>query len=232
MNRRTSRPDVKPSPAIETAQAAARQVSPSAQSGRGGNSQRRAAGADLRDRRAFKSKQALYGGLLSLIAEKDFSEILIDDILERSQVSRATYYRHFPTKEALLEHVGATEIERLVDVALPLLSSEDTRASCLALCRYVDSHRALWSALFTGGAAGTMRDIYARLMSERGPKQLDMPKRNIPLDLGTSWGVAGTFEILAWWLKQDQSVSIATAAAYLDRLVVRPAIVSEYDAGD
>jgi len=180
----------------------------------------------------MKSKQALHSGLLSLIAEQDFSEILLDDLLRHSHVSRATFYRHYPDKEALLEHVGTTEIENLVDIALPLLSSTDTRASCLALFRYIEGHRALWSALLTGGASGAMRDIYARLFEERGPKQVDMSKRGIPLDLGTSWGVAGTFEIMAWWLKQDKSVPIEVAAGYLDRLVVRPALVSEYDVND
>lgn len=226
------RSDINPDICKEAVQAVEPKSSAPARSGKGGNSARRAAAADLKDRRAFKSKQALHRGLLSLIAEKDFSKILIDDILERSQVSRATYYRHYPTKEALLEHVGITEIEHLVDIALPLLSDTDTRASCLAVCRYVDGHRALWSALLTGGAAGAMRDIYCRLTTERGPKQVDMSKRSIPLDLGTSWGVAGTFEILAWWLRQEQAVSAEVAASYLDRLVVRPAIASEYGVDD
>lgn len=217
MSHRVSYPDTTATPP----------VAPTARSARGSNSQRRAAATDLKDRRALKTKQALHQGLLSLIAERDFSDILIDDILERSGVSRATYYRHFPTKEALLEHVGTTEIEHLVEISLPLLSSADTRASCLALCRYIDSHRSLWAALLTGGAAGAMRDIYHRLSAERGPKQVDMTARSIPLELGASWGVAGTFEILSWWLKQDESVSSETAASYLDRLVVRPALVSE-----
>ena len=232
MTRRRSRSETNPDALSLPIEAASNDGPPAVSSGRGSNSERRAAASELKDRRALKSKQALHRGLLSLIAEKAFGEIQLDDILERSRVSRATFYRHYPTKEALLEHVGTTEIEHLVDIALPLLSSADTRAACLALCRYVDSHRTLWSALFTGGAAGAMRDIYARLSAERGPKQVDMSTRNIPLDLGASWGVAGTFEILAWWLKQDQTVTIETAASYLDRLVVRPAVVNEYSVED
>jgi AcrR family transcriptional regulator len=229
MTRRTSQTDTKPEPPLKSTKAAKTDVA-APRPARGSNSERRAATVIRNDHRALKSKQALHRGLLSLIAEKEFGEILVDDILARSRVSRATYYRHYPTKEALLEHVGTTEIERLVEVSLPLLSSEDTRASCLALCRYVKGHRALWSALLTGGAAGAMRDIYYRLWVERGPKQVNISKHDIPLELGTSWGVAGTFEILAWWLRQDASVSVETAASYLDRLVVRPAIASAYDA--
>lgn len=231
MTRRVSQTDIQPDPPLKSAKPAKPDIA-APRSARGSNSERRASAVIRNDHRALKSKQALHRGLLSLIVEKEFSEILVDDILARSRVSRATYYRHYPTKEALLEHVGTTEIERLVEVSLPLLSSEDTRASCLALCRYVKSHRALWSALFTGGAAGAMRDIYYRLWVERGAQQVDVLKRDIPLDLGTSWGVAGTFEILAWWLRQDASVSAETAASYLDRLIVRPAMVSDYDAGD
>ena len=193
---------------------------------RGSNAERRAATIDLKDRRALRTKQALHAGLLSLLAERDFADIVIDDILERSQVSRSTYYRHHPTKEALLEFVGTSEIENLVDVALPLLEATDTYASCMALCRYVEKNRALWAALLTGGAAATMREIYARLIYSRlspTPSSTPtMPRPEIPFDLGATWGVAGTFEILAWWLRQDQSVPIEIVAAYLDRLVVRP----------
>jgi AcrR family transcriptional regulator len=232
MTRRRSRSEANPDAFSQPTENARDDASPPASSARGSNSERRAAAAELKDRRALKSKQALHRGLLSLIAEKDFNEIQLDDILERSRISRATFYRHYPTKEALLEHVGTTEIEHLVDIALPLLSSADTRAACIALCRYVDRHRTLWSVLLTGGAAAAMRDIYARLSAERGPEQVDMSTRDIPLDLGASWGVAGTFEILAWWLKQDQTVTVETAASYLDRLVVRPAVVNEYSVED
>jgi hypothetical protein len=188
MIRRISQTDTKPEQPLKAATATMAAVA-APRLARGSNSERRATTVIRNDHRALKSKQALHRGLLSLIAEKEFSEILVDDILARSRVSRATYYRHYPTKEALLEQVGNTEIERLVELSVPLLSSEDTRASCLALCRYVKSHRALWSALLTGGAAGAMRDIYYRLWVERGPKQIDT-KSDIPLDLGTSWGVA------------------------------------------
>jgi AcrR family transcriptional regulator len=176
-----------------------------------------------RDLRARRSMQELHNALLALIEERPFDGITIDDIVEKSGVGRSTFYRHYATKEALIEEIAKTEIEQLVDLTFPLTSRSDSRPSCLALARYVDARRKLWRILLTGGAAGVMRESFAKLAMEKGPKNLDTTDMDIPIDLGAVWGVAATVEIIAWWLRQSKPVSIEKIAEYLDRLAVRPA---------
>ncbi|MFI6345339.1 TetR/AcrR family transcriptional regulator [Streptomyces sp. NPDC050560] len=49
----------------------------------------------------------------------------LDDIAKRAGVANATLYRHFPTREALLEQVYRDHIERLCGQALEVSASED-----------------------------------------------------------------------------------------------------------
>jgi AcrR family transcriptional regulator len=49
----------------------------------------------------------------------------IDDIARRACVGVGTVYRHFPTKEALAEAVVVSRMEKLVDEARDLASSDD-----------------------------------------------------------------------------------------------------------
>ena len=117
------------------------------------------------------------------------------------------------------------EIARLIDLSLPALDQEGTLASCLALFRHVDAHRALWSALLTGGAAGTIREQFAKAASERGPREVSQHNPgDIPMELGVLFGVTATVEIIAWWLKQGPGFPVERIAAIHDRLVVRPSV--------
>lgn len=52
--------------------------------------------------RVIITKRAIFEALYSLMAENDFSKISVGDILERSGVSRTTFYRRFEDKYAVV----------------------------------------------------------------------------------------------------------------------------------
>jgi AcrR family transcriptional regulator len=63
------------------------------------------------DRRQRKSRAALQGALVTLVARKAYAEITIDDVAETADVARATFYAHYTDKAALL----AAATQRLID---------------------------------------------------------------------------------------------------------------------
>jgi hypothetical protein len=87
----------------------------------------------------------------------------------------------------------------------------------------VDQHRALWSALLTGGAAGTIREEFAKAARERAPAHNDREDW-LPTELGVLHGVGATVEIIAWWLRQDPPFPIERIAMIHDRLVLTPTV--------
>ena len=46
------------------------------------------------DPRVKRTRDALGGALLSLIGEKPFAEITVQDVLDRANVSRSKFYAH------------------------------------------------------------------------------------------------------------------------------------------
>ncbi|MGE1100685.1 TetR/AcrR family transcriptional regulator [Peribacillus simplex] len=66
------------------------------------------------DRRIRKSKLALKDSLISLMQHKDFREISITDIVERADLNRGTFYKHYQYKEELLEEVMEDVIADLI----------------------------------------------------------------------------------------------------------------------
>ena len=57
------------------------------------------------DRRVKKSRAAIYQAFISLLHQKSYESITVQEIIDLADVGRSTFYAHFETKEALLEEV-------------------------------------------------------------------------------------------------------------------------------
>src|ERR1700757_5499961 len=59
-------------------------------------------GAGAGDRRVRRTRKLLHDAFLALVLEKGYEKTTIQDILDRADVGRSTFYVHFRDKEALL----------------------------------------------------------------------------------------------------------------------------------
>ena len=173
----------------------------------------------LTDPRVVKSRLALQAALLGLLERKPFDQITIREIAAAAGVHYATFFRHQPTKEALLDAVAADQIDRLVALTLPLLDAAGDLAAFLGLAEYVHDHRELWTALLTGGAAETMRAEWLRVSTEvagvRAPKD-----GWLPVQLAVSCTVSMIVETILWWLAQPEGACTPREVAeYMECLV-------------
>lgn len=174
--------------------------------------------SSARDARAVKSGAALRAALLRLLEAKPLDQITVREIAAEAGIHYATFFRHHPTKDALLDHIAAEQIEALVALTLPVLDSADSLTAFTALCRYVDDHRALWTALLTGGAGGTMRGALLGIARDLAPGRA-LSDNWLPVDLATICSVSLIVETLAWWLVQPAHAwSVDAVAAILNRL--------------
>jgi AcrR family transcriptional regulator len=56
----------------------------------------------LRERKKVKTRQALADAGMKLFAKKGFESTTVDEIADTAMVSRSTFFRYFPTKEAIV----------------------------------------------------------------------------------------------------------------------------------
>lgn len=77
------------------------------------------------DRRVQRTQQILKQAFIEVVREKGFDALNIQDITDRANVNRGTFYAHFADKYALGEAVLCEEMKQLVADAFPPVAQWD-----------------------------------------------------------------------------------------------------------
>ncbi len=74
-----------------------------------------------RSRKKEQTRRGIFSAAMKLFADRDYDAVTIEDICERADVAKATFFLHFPNKAALLtefnERMTANLQRRLEDVS-------------------------------------------------------------------------------------------------------------------
>jgi len=173
-----------------------------------------------KDLRAIRSGEALRNAMLDLLLEKSLEQITIRDICAAAGVHYATFFRHFQTKEALLDDIAKDQIRQINALTLAIRDADDFQAGFTALCEYVAQHRELWSTLLNGGAGSAMREEWLR-QSQLVAAREEPINSWLPAELGTICAATLIAESLAWWVAQpEDAYSVEAIAGILHRMIV------------
>lgn len=163
--------------------------------------------------------------MLALLERKPFDQITIRDICAEAGVHYATFFRHHPSKEALLDDIAKDQIQKLNQLTLAIRGAEDYQAGFRALCAYVEDHRALWSTLLNGGAGAAMREEWVR--QSRLVAASEAPVTSwLPVELGTICAASLIAETLAWWLAQPPSAYSVDDVAQIMLRILTSSIIT------
>lgn len=83
------------------------------------------------------SRECLRTALMQLLSEKDFQKISVTELAQRAGVSRATFYRNYSDKEALLREIGETAALEIQSFLRATRTPEDVYQSALGLFRKI-----------------------------------------------------------------------------------------------
>ena len=176
------------------------------------------------DRRAQRTRRLLGDALVALLSEKHYDAITVQDILERANVGRTTYYAHYRDKEDLLLSELDRVVHRLGHQALEAGEAASPLLPSLGLFQHVQASRSLYQALLWGrGFEFLMKKVQAQLAQTIEPRLAALVPPGaataVPLTVLANF-VAGTFiNLLRWWMDAKTPCSPEEVDAMFWRLV-------------
>ncbi|MEW2298273.1 helix-turn-helix domain-containing protein [Streptomyces sp. NPDC006743] len=164
------------------------------------------------DRRTRRSRRALGDALVELVLERGFTALTVEDVTERADVARATFYAHFRDKEDLFARVTADLLAELSERLAPVVADSAvgfTGKPVLEMLRHARERRDLYRIVLRGEGDGRPLQMFvdacARATAEefRARAQRNAVQPRIDPELLARVWVGEQIAVLRWWVEQD-----------------------------
>ncbi len=116
----------------------------------------------LRERKKVRLRQEIIKTAVKLFRKRGYENTRVDDIVQILEISQPTFFRYFPSKDAVLREVGRRGFACIGEHLETELSNEATTAERLRrmyqhMAREVEADRPLWRAVVLSGAMDPVR---------------------------------------------------------------------------
>lgn len=187
------------------------------------------------DRRVQRTREGLHHALLDLILEKRYDKITVQDIIDRANVGRSTFYAHFLDKEDLLEQ-GLRQIGQQLHQSMAERSDDgpegggeaDSILNSHVFFVHAYANRDLYRAMISGGGGDFLLDtgrkhFTAGLEAHLSQRAASGGKQEIPTAVVARYLAGAMMSILTWWLAEDMPYPPETINAMYESLA-RPSL--------
>jgi AcrR family transcriptional regulator len=182
------------------------------------------------DRRVRRTRELLWRALLSLIQEQGYDRITVQDIIDRADIGRSTFYAHYRDKDDLLlagfEDIRSALAAEREAAGQAAGATSEFLQPLRVVFRHVEGHRHLWQPLARKGGAEVvtriMRDSVTDLVREHLRSQFPGLGRNQPqAEAAVQFVASACTGLLIWWLDNDIPYSAEELYAIFRRLTTQ-----------
>jgi AcrR family transcriptional regulator len=192
------------------------------------------------DRRVRRTREMLQKALFDLVHERGYDAITIQDIVDRANVGRTTFYLHYSSKDDLFMScheaiVSEFQLGPHEPLTRDELLSPKAPAGMASAYRHLADVRPVLHPIFQGKDS----QLILRRMREWSAQEIEASLRaafggaqsTIPLDVLANYLAGARIALVQWWLKQRQSHTPEDLAQSFHRLQ-RAAIRDAFELSD
>jgi len=159
------------------------------------------------DRRSERTRQLLSDALIKLMVEKQYDLITVQDVIDKANVGRSTFYAHYQDKEDLL----TSNFERMLALLDPHVDHGDAATARLlhaeGLFQHVKDHHHLYKALMWGQGIELIfkkgQTYLSRNIEEQIVLLAPQPDLPVPLPILSNYLAGTLLTLLKWWLDNN-----------------------------
>lgn len=187
------------------------------------------------DRRIERTHELLQKALMALLNERDYDTITIQDIVDRANVGRTTFYKHYNSKDELFMRCHEAMISEFHISPLHPLSKEELLSSQIPseitlAYDHLEERRARLYPIFQGKNS----QLILRQIRDRSSREIEAnlaatfgeAKSIIPLDMLANYLAGAQIALMQWWLEKHRphtTENLARTFHLLQRAAIREA---------
>ena len=173
------------------------------------------------DKRQQKTRQAIFQAFSDLLEGHRYESITVQQIIDRANIGRSTFYAHFDTKDDLLRSL-CTDIFHHVFTQNPTQAythahqgHPDTLEWKLEhLLYHLQEHRRELQGLFKSESSELFFRYFKEYLEEMFVLYLDEFRSDVPRDFLLNHLVGSFAEAVKWWIAQETPPEPETVAGY------------------
>ena len=152
---------------------------------------------DRKDRRVVRNNGAILAAMVELIGEKRWVEITVSDIVDRADVARSTFYKHFSSKEDVL----LASMQPMLRILAQREGDLSWRADLDRLLDHYWANRSLARAVFGGERAS----VVERALRDEAFVRMDGDANIATRQMAAIRMAAGRIALIREWVKGEIS---------------------------
>jgi AcrR family transcriptional regulator len=160
------------------------------------------------DRRTTRTRRQLSQALVDLVQEKRFDDITVQNVIDRADVGRSTFYAHFQDKEDLFQK----DWERFLDHLVLKIDWENVGSKYFFPIAHLFEHLKEFHSFYRGLVRSRKSDavfkfgqryLSGKIEEALASKYEEKPTKSVPISILSNYLAVQTFSLLQWWLDNN-----------------------------
>ena len=180
------------------------------------------------DLRVRKTRKLIQEALIELTVEKGYTNITVQDIVDRAVINRSTFYRHYLDKDDLLtkymDDVTAMTSEDDLAVEKNGIVEKEVPSGLVKLLKHIQEYSEFYRVMLSANGHPVVTDRLRRNAEKRYRYALTRPgvvpnASSTPLDMRLTYISCAGIGAISWWVENKIPCSPEELAAWLGELV-------------
>ena len=168
------------------------------------------------DRRQRKTRDAIFKAFSSLLETKRYEHISVQDIIDKADIGRSTFYAHFETKDALLKTMCSDIFDHIFKGNMCEYNDKtgDMEAKLAHILWHLREHKNDIMGLLSGESSELFMGYIEEYLKILFSLYIEDFNASVPEDYLISHLVGSFSQTIKWWVKNGMKTPPEETAKY------------------
>ncbi|MCR5121137.1 MAG: TetR/AcrR family transcriptional regulator [Ruminococcus sp.] len=158
------------------------------------------------DRRTLKTRKSICDAFAELLAEKELHKVTVQEIADKADVNRVTFYKHYLDVYDLYDKI---EEDVLVELGLLMLQLGELRSEEFFshLIGYISENKSIFKMIFSPNGTSRLREKFGKIMEglfrQLLTEQQDLDLNDSRTIFQSCYRTQGCIAVIEKWVRND-----------------------------